>query len=675
MSLHSSSASGREAAIARRRALSAGKAALPAAKERHRSSSVRDGSVAVPPPALSLVSAPTENEAPPADPVKAALPDPVRQEPPRPELLGRLRSIERRRRLSAGKAALPPPTERVRNGERSAILPSAPRSQATVVPSAPQGEPPAQAASAVRGASSASSNGKRLPASALRSRKFREAELNYAPKVIESITQRRQVVTGVRLGSGSQVTGHDAGMSLPVSGTQYIGSQESAAARSAGPKVGLSRTPQGGVVSGTMTRSKVRVTGDESCSCKITGESEQCPEDDITERPADDGVSLAQFQRQPSAHGQAMFGANMGTSGNRRSAVGSRERQRQSPIESTWRGQTITGSAVGRASRITGDEDGACKHVTGDQYLTPARGQAECGGIGGGTAPPEQLGAPRRDPVTAGKVSETQTWARQRVTGCNIDFSPSVTGNAPGTCSIITGTPYLGQGTVQGWCDPETTAEAGKRLHPRAPNIAVTGDTPIHDADVTGTARGALRSITGTPYSYQESTDAPRELGVAALDGRFSVHSPQRSAHLKMDHALIDLPSAAARITGSFAVGEKKVTGNLEFLFRPRRDPSAESKAAHARLSGEGSTAGQRISGSAYGAHGRVTGTEGDTAAERNPSHRNGNGRPQPFAGASRFKAQAKPEKQEDRKQLVTGMFGWSSKSAAKVTLSGGAQG
>jgi hypothetical protein len=65
-----------------------------------------------------------------------------------------------------------------------------------------------------------------------------------------------------------------------------------------------------------------------------------------------------------------------------------------------------------------------------------------------------------------------------------------------------------------------------------------------------------------------------------------------------------------------------------------------------------------------------VTGTEGFTAVLRNASERDG--KPQAFAGAARLRS---PTVKEDQKQLVTGMFGWSSSTSAKVTLSGGAQG
>jgi hypothetical protein len=64
-----------------------------------------------------------------------------------------------------------------------------------------------------------------------------------------------------------------------------------------------------------------------------------------------------------------------------------------------------------------------------------------------------------------------------------------------------------------------------------------------------------------------------------------------------------------------------------------------------------------------------VTGTEGTTAANRNPSERAG--KPLTFSGARRFKTLAK---HEESKQLVTGLLGWSGKTAAKVTLTGGAQ-
>ena len=474
----------------------------------------------------------------------------------------------------------------------------------------------------------------------------------------------KQTVTGSRIGKGSEVPGTDAGASLPVSGTQCSSAAAGFAMRSGGPKVGYARTPQGGIVSGSLVRSTVHVTGDEAgARTRLTGEADQRLEDDLTERAADGALVSAQFQRQIAPHAQSGFAANLGRNSGR---VGSRERQRSAPLESTETGLPITGSAVGRTIRVTGDEPGACRQVTGDQYLSPARAQAECGGRGGGTAPAAQVGAMRRDPVSGAKVSVAETWGRQRVTGCNIEHDPRVTGDATGSCTILTGTPYHGTGTMNAHCDPADSATA--RLAPRPP-AAVTGNTPLPVQYVTGAARGAKLAISGTPYYGDPTTEGALDSSVAAVAARVSIRSPQRTAQLQATGAATATP-AAERITGSFAIGLEKVTGNLEFRFQPRQAAKGDARPAHTRLSGEGSTKGSRITNCSWGEQANVTGTEGATAAERNPSERDG--KPHTFAGAVRFKALAK---QEEGKQLVTGLFGWSSKTGAKVTLSGGAQG
>jgi hypothetical protein len=187
---------------------------------------------------------------------------------------------------------------------------------------------------------------------------------------------------------------------------------------------------------------------------------------------------------------------------------------------------------------------------------------------------------------------------------------------------------------------------------------------------VTGTGRGATRAITGTAYYREESAaEAPKD-AVAAVNARFSVPSPQRTAQLRATQSAVEAPSAASRITGAFAIECKKLTGNLEFAFRPRHAPDREEKPGRSRISGEGRTEGRKISGHSWDEKNNVTGTDSQAAIERNPSERSG--KPQAFSGANRFKSMAI---KEDYKQLVTGMFGWSSSSAAKVTLSGGAHG
>ena len=481
-------------------------------------------------------------------------------------------------------------------------------------------------------------------------------------------------MTGSRIGRGTQVTGDEPGAHLPVSGTQYIGANQGTPARTGGPKVGLVRTAGGGIVSGTLIRSKVRVTGDERGGrVAITGEADQSVEDDVTPRASDSAPVSSQFSRQVDPHGHSVFGSNLGRSAR---SLGSRVRVTEAVIESTQNGLPITGSAVGRGGRVTGDEEGGCRHVTGNQYLTPAGAQAECGGSGGGTAPATQLGAPRRDPVTGAKVSIAQTWGQQRVTGGNVEHDPRVTGDAAGSCAIITGTPYHGASTIHGWCDPSAAAAAEDRLPRRAAISPITGDVPQHSDRVTGTDRGATRDVTGSAYFRQspQIPSAESEDALAGLNNRFSISSPQRSAHLRARAVKGQGGGASGStdspvITGSFALGRERVTGNAEFHFRARGASEASTAAAHSRLTGEGRAQGTRVTGWSWSEQPNVTGTEGAIAAERNPSERAG--KAQAFSGVQRFKTLAK---HAETRQLVTGLLGWSGKTAAKVTLSGGAQ-
>lgn len=499
------------------------------------------------------------------------------------------------------------------------------------------------------------------------SRPSREGRLDYPPKVVETLTQGAQKVTGFHGGRMVNVTGADSGAVLPISGTQYIGAESGAGWRAAAVKVGHARTPGGLVVSGTQVRSQTRVTGDEAGdSARITGDADQQLADDLGRHQPDCGLGLTQFRRQANPHGRALFaGAASGV----QAQPGSRERDRSAAFEATENGMAITGSVLGRSTRVTGDEDGACRQVTGDQYLTPARRQAECGGVGGGTGPAERFPAGRRDPASGAKVAMSRTWGGQPVSGCDLEHNPRVTGDEPGTCSLLTGTPYQGANSARDACVASFEDTAGAQLARHPAYAPVTGDVPLNSAGVSGTARGVDREITGTPYYRGTPVAEESSIGdVGAIDQSFSVRSPMRGAQL---HAKAqDAALARSRITGAFAVGDGKVTGNLEFLFRSRAAGSAESPPAHTKLTGEGSSTGRVVTGAAWAPHERVTGTEGRWVTERSASQRAG--KPHEFAGVSRFE---KLEKHDEPRRKVTGMVGWSSKSAAKVTLSGGAHG
>jgi hypothetical protein len=579
-------------------------------------------------------------------------------------LLGRAVSMQRRRQLSQGKQALNG------DGDRTAAAAAA-------------GAPPAAENLHVDGAGSGSgreqARARRAEASRLGSagisRPPREGRVTHPPKVIVSPTQRDQRVTGLRIGPGVRVTGDEPGAALPVSGTQYVPADGSAPAMGAGPKVGRVRTPQGLVVSGTTVRGKVPITGDEFGEhLPITGEADQKLDDDLTPR-SDGTYRPAQFPRRADPHGATAVGTRLGTQRGMASFSGDGP---WLPLENSDGGLAVTGTAVGRSGRVTGNEAGACRPITGDQYQNLY--STECGGIGGGTAPAAHLNRGRLDPATAGKVTVAQTWGGQPVTGPSLEYRPNVTGDEPGDCRAVTGTPYQGPSTTFGWCEPDEAAAAAQRLEARPEGVAVTGDVPMYAKAVTGIERGHRNDITGSSYYGEMRPAEPAGDDEArwqafsvpvALARRLAGGESDDAATQKTSDAVSPASCVPGRITGAFAVGEGKVTGNNEFLFRPRLNGDRKQPVA---VTGEGRTDGRTITGSeaAWTTHDRVTGTWGYIAAGRNPTE--GGGGPNGWAGARRFKNLATPGGPNESAK-VTGRVGGSPRDAARVTVSGGARG
>lgn len=642
---------GRDASRERRELLVRGKTGLPPAAERTRTG--LRGAATVPPPATAVtrVLPSAGQDAPQGAP--AAPPASGR------DLTGREASRARRQSLVQGKtgvqqlttlSATPPD-----GGETGRAL--------GVAPAAGVGRIVAQAMRAAR-----ASNGRGEAAATRPSGRVR-TPIQYPPKVADTQTYAGGKVTGIRIGRGANVTGDEPGADVQVTGSQYIGREMGFSPRMGGTKVGAARTTGGLVVTGSQVRSQVSITGDESNpAIRITGEADQDLADDLLERREPGAYGAMQFQRQHSPHGHTVFGVNLGRSVK---TIGSRERDRERALEQTGGGLPVTGTAVGRSPRVTGDEPGSCRSITGDQYLMPAPKQPLCEAPGGKTR--ARTGAAmgmngRTDLVTGGKVTMSESWTRQRVTGVDVEHNTNVTGDEYGVCSPITGTPYVGPGQYEAFCATGDARAAAKLATPGvSAGNRVSGDTLKSVDQVTGTQRGAERAITGTPYYRAEVEAEMKTPVIERVNKAFSVRAPQREAQLQAGSAAVEAPSAASRITGAFAVGEGKITGNQEFHFSPR---ARGERAARTRVTGEGRVEGLPITGSAWGENPKVTGTEDYIAAERNPSTRAG--KRHAFAGAGLFKGKGR---HEEPRQIVTGMVGWSAKSAAKVTLSGGAQG
>ncbi len=494
------------------------------------------------------------------------------------------------------------------------------------------------------------------------------APIKYPPKVADTKTYGGQRVSGVRIGHGVNVTGDEPGAMLPVTGTQYLGTEGGFNPRATGVKVGAARTAAGQVVTGTQVRSQVMITGDESNpALRISGEADQTLADDLLQRREQGAQVASQFERRHDPHGHSVFGAKLGRSSK---SIGSRERNRERVSEQTDGGLPISGVAVGRSPRMTGDEAGSCRTITGDQYLMPAQRQPLCDVPGAKPAPRmgvgNTMGGARPDPVTGAKVVLSESWSRQRITGVEVEHNPRVTGDEPGVCAPITGTPYVGPGQYRAYCETGDTEDAARRVAPElAVGNRVTGNTPINAGHVTGTQRGGDRELTGTPYYRADVEDDMKGNVIERISSRFSVRSPQREAQRHSDAAAVKAPSAASRMTGSFTAGAGKITGNQEFHFSPR----GSEVAAGTRVTGEGKVEGPAITGYAWGAHLRVTGTEGYIAAERNPSQRAG--KPHNFASARRFAEYTHGEVPPSK---ITGSSG-NTVSGTVITLSGGARG
>ena len=494
--------------------------------------------------------------------------------------------------------------------------------------------------------------------------------IQYPAKVAESQSYAGKKVTGVRIGQGKNMTGDEPGAGMQVTGMQYIGREGGFNPREGGIKVGAARTVAGLVVTGSQMRSAINVTGDESNpSLRITGEADQKLADDLMDRREQGMHASMQFARQNNPHGQTVFGNNLGRSAK---SVGSRERNREHVIEQTDRGMPISGTALGSSTRVSGNKTGSCRTLTGDQYLMPGNKQAICDNSQGqrGTAIGGMMSAAGRpDPVTGGKVSESESWSRQRISGVNIEHARNVTGAEAGACSAISGTPYVGPSQYESSCNADATESASARISGMGYGNRVTGDAPRNADHVTGMQRGSSRAISGTSY-YSNEVEVEADEGnvIERINTGFSVSSPQRAAHLQADASAALAPTAQSRISGTFAAGQGKITGNQEFNFNPRAQAGRDSDKS--RITGEGRMEGTAITGSAWGANKYVTGTEGFTASERNPSERAGSLKP--FANAQIFKG--KGNTRESLRQ-VSGMAGLSTKDAARVTLSGGARG
>ena len=464
-------------------------------------------------------------------------------------------------------------------------------------------------------------------------------------KVAVTSTSHGNLVTGNEVGRSEKVTGDEPGTCKNLTGTEYISANQSnnycGGVNPSPSKIGYSQTIEGQKVSGTMTGRSGLVTGNEAGSNK--------------------GLTGDQY-----------LGADPLPSGRPAAKVGSLE---------TIRGNGVTGTDVSRRDNVTGNEAGSCKNVTGDEYVGSRQFDSFCGA------------KPAPDPA---KVGLSVTNKTQTVSGTMTGRSPLVTGDEPGTCKAVTGTPYAGLDQANQWCDNSASSEIEART-PRqlgTPAARLTGLQPGIGGKMTGAHKGACEPLTGTPYvggdqlidncgvsNIPEGYAHQENVEKAAAWTSFSVKSPARQAHIQNEiNSGVTGTSYedSSRITGPFDMAANKVTGTEQFRFDRKPSNSQNNKVDEivneeakqrptSQITGEGQSAGLNITGDDWARGEHVTGTEGASAKRRNPS------RP---GGMNAMKASELKRNQEvlEPDFLITGSSG-NTREGQLVTFSGGARG
>ena len=538
-------------------------------------------------------------------------------------------------------------------------------------------------------------------------------------KVGVSETSSGQVVTGTQANRSPKTTGNEAATCRPITGTEYLGAEVFQAFCQSGPvatqpaKVRVSATTHGNRVTGNEVGRSEKVTGDEPGTCKnITG-TEYVSANQSATYCGGSNPSPRKVGRSQTVGGQAVSGVMVGRSSNvtgdepgsgrqltgtqyvggDQSQVGGRAPTKVASLQ-TLRGTGITGTHVGRSEHVTGDEPGSCRLVTGDEYVGSQQFSEFCG-----TKP-----APE-----AAKVGFSVTNKAQVVSGTRTGRSSNVTGDEPGTCKVVTGTPYAGLEQAGDFCSSKAVGEIRQRTPVRGAN-RMSGIQPGIGGALTGAGRGACEAVTGTPYigndqllaacgaAAEQDSDFPQPLGGSQPWQQFSIQSPSRAAHLARERTGGVTGTSyeqGSRITGPFDLAGGMVTGTEQFRFDRRgsqqaRGPllqpaalvqaaAAQAVAAQAapvgeqgerptsRVTGEGISAGLKITGDDWDRGDRVTGTEGVSARRRNPT------RPGSMQAMPSFQAKRNEEKPEPVCR-VTGSSG-STTAGSLITVSGGARG
>ncbi len=523
-------------------------------------------------------------------------------------------------------------------------------------------------------------------------------------KVGASETARGQTVTGTRADRTPTMTGDDGDLCRNITGTEYLGAEifrdfcQAEAPR--GPaKVGMSSTEKGNRVTGNEVGRSPSVTGDEPGSCTAVTGAQYLSAEHMAAFCGAGPKAAAPARNQPMAAiakgrevqvtgdekgaGITPTGARYTDAQSIRNGRIERDRpiaapapkpaQREPKQSETLAGSRITGQRVGRSERVTGNEPGTCQNVTGDQYFEASLYRSYCA---------------EEPKPEAPKVGHSATLARQRVSGTMTGRSAKVTGDEPGTCKSITGTPYAGLDQVEAFCPPpaRTAVEATAPRRRSTPGPRMTGIQPGLSGPMTGADKGACETPTGTPYFGEDDFAQACEAGLNATPADSDFPQPLEVS-VPTTEALASAPAAPARpsvtgtrygiggrnVTGPFDMASGKITGTEQVRGAARADiaadrpPTEGTEPRLSRVTGEGQTSGHKITGDDWDRGERVTGTEGRTAQRRNPTRKG------PISAMPTVERKRNEEVPEPVSK-ITGASGNTDRGAL-ITYSGGARG
>jgi hypothetical protein len=279
-------------------------------------------------------------------------------------------------------------------------------------------------------------------------------------------TRKGRSVTGDNVGTSEKVTGGEAGAERHLTGTQYTQLGERG---NVPPKVGVSGTLRGGLVTGTLVGRSVKTTGDEPGACRnVTG---------------DDYVGQEQFK-------DFCEGVPQVT-------------DRKVGVSKTLGGEAVTGTLTGRSLKVTGAEPGTCKPITGTPYAGREQYAVYC------EAPAREIAQARMEPARRNFGSP--------MTGQQPGIDGKVTGAEKGACETLSGTPYVGSDQAAASCAADA-AEPGAPDFPQPIGGVPWGDFSVQPPAHASDRLAGSSAVTGSQYEQGQIT-GPFGMGTGKVTG------------------------------------------------------------------------------------------------------------------------------------------------------------